>query len=254
MNTAIISLNLTHKDPVKREIFNNKDFRIGLCYAIDRKAIIDSAYLGEGEPWQAGPRKELAYYNEKLAKQYTDYDVAKANEYLDKAYPKKDDQGFRLGPDGKRISFTIMVIPALGDWLDATQLVAQYWQKVGIDAKAQTVDRTLFYDRKDKNEQDATVFQGSGGLADAHARAHLLLPVLERVARSPCRGATGMPAAARAARSRRPKSRSRWISTARSRPRPTPRSRRSSSSSFSTSPPTSSTSSASARRAISTRW
>ena len=167
MNTAIISLNLTHKDPVKREIFNNKDFRIGLSYAIDRQSIIDSAYLGQGEPWQAGPRKESAYYNEKLAKQYTEYDVKKANEYLDKAYPKKDDQGFRLGPDGKRISFTIMVIPALGDWLDATQLVAQYWQKVGIDAKTQTVDRTLFYDRKDKNDQDATVFQGSGGSADA---------------------------------------------------------------------------------------
>ncbi len=167
MNTATISLNLTSKDKVKRAIFDNKDFRIGLSYAIDRKAIIDSAYLGQGEPWQAGPRKESAYYDEKLAKQYTDYDVAKANEYLDKAYPKKDGQGFRLGPDGNRISFSIMVIPALGDWLDATQLVVQYWQKIGVDARAQTVDRTLFYDRKDKNEQDATVFEGSGGSADA---------------------------------------------------------------------------------------
>jgi len=167
MNTALISLNLTHPDPVKREIFNNKDFRIGLSYAIDRNAIIDSAYLGQGEPWQAAPRKESAYYNERLAKQYTNYDVAKANEYLDKAYPKKDDQGFHLGPDGKRISFSIMVIPALGDWLDATQLVAQYWQKVGIDAQVQTVDRTLFYDRKDKNQQDATVYQGAGGSAEA---------------------------------------------------------------------------------------
>ena len=64
MNTTIISLNLTHKDPVKREIFNNKDFRIGLSYAIDRKAIIDSAFVGQGEPWQAAPRKESPYYNE----------------------------------------------------------------------------------------------------------------------------------------------------------------------------------------------
>ena len=31
----------------------------------------------------------------------------------------------------------------------------------------QTVDRTLFYDRKDNNEQDAAVFLGSGGMADA---------------------------------------------------------------------------------------
>jgi peptide/nickel transport system substrate-binding protein len=176
MNTAIISLNLTHPDPVKREIFNNKDFRIGLSYAMDRKAIIDSAYLGQGEPWQAGPRRDSSYFNERLGTQYTEYNVKLANEYLDKAYPKKDDQGFRLGPDGKRISFSIMVIPALGDWLDATQLVTQYWQKVGIDVKAQTVDRTLFYDRKDKNEQDATVFEGSGGSADALLEPTFYLP------------------------------------------------------------------------------
>ncbi len=167
MNTTIISFNLTHKDPVKHEIFNNKDFRIGLSYAIDRQAIIDAAFVGQGEPWQAAPRKESPYYNERLAKQYTEYDVAKANEHLDKAFPKKDSEGFRLGPDGKRITFNIMVIPALGDFLDSTQLTAQYWQAVGVDAKVQTVDRTLFYDRKDANEHDAAVFLGSGGMGDA---------------------------------------------------------------------------------------
>lgn len=167
MNTTIISFNLTHKDPVKREIFNNKDFRVGLSYAIDRQAIIDAAFVGQGEPWQAAPRKESPYYNERLAKQYTEYDVAKANEHLDKAFPKKDGEGFRLGPDGKRITFNIMVIPALGDFLDSTQLTAQYWQAVGVDAKVQTVDRTLFYDRKDANDHDAAVFLGSGGMGDA---------------------------------------------------------------------------------------
>jgi peptide/nickel transport system substrate-binding protein len=167
MNTTIISLNLTSKDPVKHEIFNNKDFRIGLSYAIDRQAIIDSAFVGQGEPWQAAPRRESPFYNERLAKQYTEYDVKKANEYLDKAYPKKDGDGFRLGPDGKRISFNIMVIPALGDFLDSTQLAAKYWQAVGVDAKVQTVDRTLFYDRKDNNDHDAAVFLGSGGMGDA---------------------------------------------------------------------------------------
>ena len=45
----------------KREIFNNKDFRIGLSHAIDRQAIIDSAFVGQGEPWQAAPRKESPY-------------------------------------------------------------------------------------------------------------------------------------------------------------------------------------------------
>jgi peptide/nickel transport system substrate-binding protein len=176
MNTAAILLNLTSKDPMKRQIYGSKDFRIGLSYAIDRKAIIDSAYLGEGEPWQLGPRRESTYFNEKLAKQYTEYDVAKANEYLDKVAPKKDGSGMRLGPDGKPITIDILVIPALGDFVDAAQLVAQYWQAVGVDAKVQTVDRTLFYDRKDNNDQDATVFQGSGGMADALLEPTMYFP------------------------------------------------------------------------------
>ena len=45
MNTVVVSLTLTHKDPVKREIFNNEDFRVGLSHAIDRQAIIDSAFV-----------------------------------------------------------------------------------------------------------------------------------------------------------------------------------------------------------------
>lgn len=167
MNTTVISLNLTHKDPVKHEIYNNKDFRIGLSHAIDRQAIIDSAFIGLGEPFQASPRREGPFFNERLAKQYTEYDVDKANEHLDKAFPDKDSSGYRLGPDGQRITINVMVMPALGDFLDSTELVVQYWQAVGIDAKMQTVDRTLFYDRKDNNEHDAAVFLGSGGMVDA---------------------------------------------------------------------------------------
>ncbi len=60
MNTTIISLNLTHKDPVKREIFNNKDFRIGLSYAIDRQAIIDSAFVGPGRAVAGGAAQGVA--------------------------------------------------------------------------------------------------------------------------------------------------------------------------------------------------
>src|SRR5699024_12689277 len=50
MNIALIQLNLPHADPIKREIYNNKDFRIGLSHAIDRQEIIDLVYNGQGEP------------------------------------------------------------------------------------------------------------------------------------------------------------------------------------------------------------
>lgn len=165
MNTLIIALNLTHEDPVKREIFNNKDFRIGLSHAIDRQEIIDLVYVGQGEPYQAAPRPESAFYNEELAKQYTEYDVALANETLDRAgYSERDAQGFRLGPDGQRI---VIMVEASSDRTDATdilELVSRYWQEVGIDMQLRPMDRSLFYTRKDNNLPDATVWDGDGGL------------------------------------------------------------------------------------------
>ncbi len=166
MNAAVIALNLTHKDPVKREIFNNKDFRIGLSYAINRDEINDLVFVGQTEPFQAAPRPESPFYNERMAKQYTEFDLALANEHLDRAgYSQRDAQGYRLGPDGNRISFVVEITAAVNPfWLDIMELVQGYWQEVGIDAQVRNIDRALLYTRKDANEHDAMVWQGDGGL------------------------------------------------------------------------------------------
>lgn len=162
MNFVIISLNWTHPDPVLREIFQNKDFRIGLSHAINRQEILDIVYVGQGEPWQGAPRPESRFYNERLAKQYTEYDPDLANEYLDKAYPDKNADGIRLGPDGEPISFTILTTEAVVDTA-ALELVRDYWRQVGIQVELQVADRSLVDTRVAANEHDATTWQGSGG-------------------------------------------------------------------------------------------
>jgi peptide/nickel transport system substrate-binding protein len=165
MNVMILSLNLTHLDPVKREIFQNKDFRIGLSHAINRQEIIDLIWVGQGEPWQLAPRPTSEFYNEQLAKQYTEYNVELANQHLDAAgYTERDAEGFRLGPDGKRISFTVDIQTVGVEWIDAMELISGYWKEVGIDGQANVIDRTLLYDRKAANQQDASVWGGDGGL------------------------------------------------------------------------------------------
>ncbi|MBZ0300072.1 MAG: ABC transporter substrate-binding protein [Anaerolineae bacterium] len=165
MNGMIISLNLTHEDPVKREIFQNKDFRIGLSYAINRQELIDLIWVGQGEPWQLAPRPTSPFYNETLAKQYTEYDVDKANEHLDAAgYTERDSDGYRLGPDGNRISFVVDIQTVGTETIDAMELITGYWQAVGIDGQANVIDRSILYQRKDANQQDAVVWGGDGGL------------------------------------------------------------------------------------------
>ncbi len=164
MNTNIIALNLTHADPVKREIFQNQDFRIGLSYAINRQEIIDLIYVGQGEPYQPAPRPTSPLYNEQLAKQYTEYSVDMANEHLDKAFPEKDADGFRLGPDGNRITFTVDVHTVNVPGIDMMELITNYWAAVGVDGRANVIDRSIFYDRKEANQQDADMWGGDGGL------------------------------------------------------------------------------------------
>jgi peptide/nickel transport system substrate-binding protein len=163
-NSNVIMLNLTHKDPVKREIFQNKDFRIGLSYAINRQEIINTVYVTMGKPAQPAPLEGSVFYNEQLATQYTEYNVDKANEYLDKVLPDKNADGFRLGPDGKPFTFVIEIANANTDQVDTGNLVAKYWKAVGIQAEAKSEDRSLMYEHKDSNDLDAMIWGGEGGI------------------------------------------------------------------------------------------
>jgi len=164
-NQIAIALNLTHQDPVMREVMQNKDFRIGLSHAINRQEIIDLVYAGQGEPWQVAPLEESPYYDEEFAKQYTEYDVELANRYLDDAgYAERDDDGYRLLPNGERISIVIEVATAQQSRIDAMELVIEYWEEVGIQTNVRTMDRSLLYTRKDTSQHDAVIWGGSEGI------------------------------------------------------------------------------------------
>ncbi|MBN1370549.1 MAG: ABC transporter substrate-binding protein [Anaerolineaceae bacterium] len=162
-NSNVVMLNLTHKDPVMREILQNKDFRVGLSYAINRQDIINTVYVTMGEASQPAALKSSVFYNEQLAKQFTEYDVAKANEYLDKVLPDKNDEGFRLRPDGKVFTIVIEIANANIDQVDTGNMIAKYWKAVGIMAEAKSEDRSLMYERKNNNDLDAMIWGGEGG-------------------------------------------------------------------------------------------
>jgi peptide/nickel transport system substrate-binding protein len=164
MNNMIISFNLTHKDKAKRAVFQDINFRIGVSYAINRKELIDVVWVGQGEPYQCAPRPTSPYYNEKLAKQYTEFDVKKANEYLDKALPKKDASGMRTMPDGSPLSIIWEISDTRADTVKAAPIVQKYLKAVGVDMQPKVMDRALMYTHKDANEFEAMDWGGDGGL------------------------------------------------------------------------------------------
>ena len=174
-NEVAIKLNLTHPDPVKREVFQNKDFRIGLSHAIDRQAIIDTVYSGVGEIANISPLRSSGLYTDEMAKQYTEYSVDLANNYLDDAgYADRDGSGIRLGPDGKPIRIAFEVI---ADFVDAGELIANNWRAVGVDAQFSEVERSLHMTQIFANEHDVVLWSGDGGTrGDLFLNPRIYLP------------------------------------------------------------------------------
>jgi peptide/nickel transport system substrate-binding protein len=164
-NEMAICFNMTHPDKVKAELYSNKDFRAGFSHAIDRQALIDSVFVGVGSPSQAAIAEGDPLYNERLAKQFTEFDVAKANELLDKAAPNKDGEGYRLDSSGRRISIVFEQDQNRVEMVDMMQLIMPMLKTVGIDGQLKLIDRSLWEVRIRQNmDYDATTNRFGGGI------------------------------------------------------------------------------------------
>jgi peptide/nickel transport system substrate-binding protein len=162
-NTAVLGFSVNHPDPVKAEVFGSKDFRAGVSLAINRQEIIDTIYLGQGEPFQPAPLPNSPFYNEKLAKEFTDFDLAAAAEHLDKIIPMNAD-GVRVGPDGKPFKFSVEINADFKpDTVDAFQLIERTWKEAGLDVTVNYHSDELFGNARAKPDADAAVWVGENG-------------------------------------------------------------------------------------------
>ncbi|WP_417308072.1 ABC transporter substrate-binding protein [Devosia sp.] len=159
-NVMVFQLNLNHTDPVKNELFNTKEFRQALSLAVDRQALIEAVFVGQGSPAHASIQEGDPLYNEQLAKQFTEYDPDKANAMLDEIIPEKDSEGYRLDSEGRRVSIIFEIDQARSTFLDMFELALPMFQDVGIDAQMRTMDRSLWETRVRRGREfDATAHQ-----------------------------------------------------------------------------------------------
>lgn len=164
-NALVIALNLTHPDPAKRALYGNRDFRIALSLAIDRKAIIERAGVGKGTPYQLAPRPESRFYNPRLARQYTDYDPGRANAMLDAiGLDRRDGQGFRLRADGERAAVSMLARKDRPLSVLGFEMIAENWRAIGIDARVQALERADLESEVSANAHDAAQGHSDGGM------------------------------------------------------------------------------------------
>lgn len=166
-NTLVLQFNMNHVDEKRRELFQNKDFRIGVSHLIDRQEIIDVVFTGQGEPYQVAPRPESPFYDEEYAKQYTEFDpdAAAAAFAASGLLGEKNGDGFYTFADGSPLVVTIDMITSFrSEWADMMELLQLQLEAGGIDVELNNIDRTLYYDKRPLGDYDAQIWQGDGGL------------------------------------------------------------------------------------------
>ncbi|RLE07783.1 ABC transporter substrate-binding protein [Candidatus Aerophobetes bacterium] len=155
-----IAFNLNHPDPVKRKIFQNVKFRRALSVAINREEINKKLYFGKGVVRQATCHPDCSFYKKEWAEAWAQYDPELANKLLDEiGLDKRDPEGYRLRPDGKRMVVTIEYWPR-EERTDYLEMVKKYWEAVGIKTNLKPEERSFYEATRVKTgEHDAGVWQ-----------------------------------------------------------------------------------------------
>ncbi|MYD91331.1 MAG: ABC transporter substrate-binding protein [Caldilineaceae bacterium SB0662_bin_9] len=136
-------LNYTYDDPVWREVVNNVEFRRALNLTINRPELIETVYYGFGSLPETVPSK---------------HDPAQAQEILDSiGMDQRDNDGWRLGPDGNTFVLNFEVADHAPDMLPVAELLTEYFQDVGIKTNLKKIEPSYWGELFGANGLQATL-------------------------------------------------------------------------------------------------
>lgn len=158
---TVIVPNLTAKDANVRAFFQNKDVRHALSVALDRSDINNAVYFSLGEPRQWAVWPSSKYYREGDENHWAQHDPEMANALLDGAgYAQKDGDGFRLHPDGSRVSWVCHLDTEQADVVNVFELAAEHWRNVGVEAVLNPINRALLNELVAANDVSMSGWEG----------------------------------------------------------------------------------------------
>ena len=124
----------TNKDEHIGKILQDKRFRYALSLGLNRQEMIDVFWQGLGSPAQCSVPEGSPYYSAKHEHFMTDYDVDKANAYLDDlGLNKRGNDGVRRLPNGEPL--ILNVHSRYPHFNKVIQMACNYWQQLGINAQ-----------------------------------------------------------------------------------------------------------------------
>ena len=154
-NGTALRLNLAYEaDPVIGDLIRTADFRRALALGIDREEINDVFFEGMAEPNTIAPSDGNRYSpGPEYRTLWATKDVARANQMLDAlGLGRKDAEGFRLRPDGRRLRLEFMGLVSYADFGAIAEMIKQQWTQIGVDVTVRRDSDSTSDDRTNDKE------------------------------------------------------------------------------------------------------
>lgn len=146
--------NLNHEDPVRRELYQNKEFRRALSIAIEREEINDLVFNGLGVPRQNTALANATYYDPAWGEAWAQYDPDRANQMLDSlGLDERNSAGIRLQSDGEPLVLNVEFPEWFRD-VAVHELVKEYWREIGIDMRFKSIQTELQAQKRETTNWD----------------------------------------------------------------------------------------------------
>ncbi len=123
--------NLNVNDEAWRTLFRDVRFRRALSLAVYREEINQQFYFGLANPAANSVLPGSPLYKPEYGQAWADYDPDRANALLDEIGLGRGRYGYRHLPDGREAEL-IIELAGGNEESDVTQLVVEYWGRLGI--------------------------------------------------------------------------------------------------------------------------
>ncbi len=163
-SNATFWFNQSYSDAKYRELFQTFDFRRAMSLAIDRNAINELVFLGQGVPRTETVVPDSPYYQPEIEAVNAEYDPATAESLLDGLGLVKGDDGFRTFPDGSELLIVITTSGTGAGELQSAELVTEWWNAVGIKTELKQETRDVFWAAAGANENMVSTWTTDRGL------------------------------------------------------------------------------------------
>ena len=170
--------NLNAEDDTWRALLRDVRFRRALSLAIDRQEINYVIYYGLAGEGNDSVLSGSPLYRAQYRSRWAGYDLAAAAALLDElGLDRRDSDGIRLLPDGRRVEIIVETAGEDSEQTDVLELVQTTWAEIGMKMYTKPLQREVLRNRIFSGKTLMSVWSGlENGVPNADMSPHELAP------------------------------------------------------------------------------